>query len=118
MKETNPEKHLEYTGAPLAPILENLRKIDDDGGRIILRCPLVPDLNAREDHMRNIAKVADNLENLLEINLMPYHPLGESKLKRLGLAPKLNLTKFADGERCEKLRLLLESEVNVPVSIG
>jgi glycyl-radical enzyme activating protein len=118
LKETDPERHFEYTGVPLAPILENLKKIDSAGGTIILRCPIIPNLNAREEHVQGIAKVAENLNNLQEINLMLYHPLGESKLKRLGLEPKLNLKEFADRDQCEKLRLILESKCKVPVTMG
>ena len=89
LKETDPEKHMEYTRVPLAPVLENLARIDAAGGEVILRCPLIPGLNDRDGHADGIAEIANRLTHLREINLMPYHPLGESKLARLGREPGL-----------------------------
>jgi len=84
LKETDAARHLQYTGVELKPILENLFRIDGLGGKIILRCPLVPGLNLREDHAAALAGIAGKLQNLAEIDLMAYHPLGESKPVRLG----------------------------------
>lgn len=98
LKETDPEKHEEYTGVPLAPVLENLARIDAAGGEVILRCPLIPGLNDRDGHADGIAEIANRLTHLREINLMPYHPLGESKLARLGREPGLGGEFASQGE--------------------
>ncbi len=103
LKETDPERHLEYTGVPLEPILDNLREIDRRGGVTILRCPIVPGLNDRFEHADGIAEVANSLRHLSEINLMPYHPLGESKRTRLGKT-SVPLGGFASREQLEPFR--------------
>jgi pyruvate formate lyase activating enzyme len=118
LKDTDPVRHKKYTGVELALILENLQKLDAAGAAIYLRCPLIPDLNATPEHMEGIAKIADKLINLLEIDLMPYHPLGESKMKRLGLESSSNSKEFADRNECEKLRSQLKSLCKVPVNMG
>jgi pyruvate formate lyase activating enzyme len=118
LKDTDPVRHKKYTGVELSPILENLQKLDAAGAAIYLRCPLIPDLNATPEHMEGIAKIADKLINLLEIDLMPYHPLGESKMKRLGLESSSNSKEFADRNECEKLRSQLKSLCKVPVNMG
>ena len=115
LKETGLLRHNEYTGVGLGLILENLQKLDAAGAKLYLRCPIIPGMNARTEHIEAIAKIADNLNNLLEIDIMPYHPLGESKQKRLGLEPRQNLTEFANRDECEKMRLLLESTCNILV---
>lgn len=84
IKETDPLLHQKYTGVLPDRILENLHVIDNAGAQIVLRCPIIPGLNDREDHFRNIGFLAGTLSHLSEINLMPYHPLGASKLARLG----------------------------------
>ncbi len=114
LKETDPARHLEYTAVPLAPILENLSRIDAAGGETILRCPLIPNLNCRDDHADGIAKTANKLKHLREINLMAYHPLGESKLARLGRHPGLG-GEFASPAQLEPFRLRLERQCGVPV---
>lgn len=77
-------KHEELTGVPFEPILANLRKISDSDGQIILRCPLIPEVNDTEDHLISIGQLADSLKGVQQIELEPYHPLGESKSLHLG----------------------------------
>ena len=83
-KETDPARHLEYTGVPRAPIVENLTRLDALGAVTTLRCPIIPGLNAREDHFQGIVALANRLQHVKEVQLLPYHPLGRSKLERLG----------------------------------
>ena len=68
----------------MQPIHENLHRLDAAGARIILRCPLIPDYNVRDEHFLGIAKIANSLQNVLRIELEPYHPLGASKARNLG----------------------------------
>lgn len=117
LKETNGEKHLEYTGVPLDVILDNLRFIDSAGAKMILRCPLIPGLNVRDSHADGIAVIANSLANLLEVNLMPYHPLGESKSEHLGKDP-LFTGEFAEKKDLESFRLRIQEQVKVPVKFS
>jgi pyruvate formate lyase activating enzyme len=117
LKETNGEKHLEYTGVPLDVILDNLRFIDSAGAKMILRCPLIPGLNVRDSHADGIAVIANSLANLLEVNLMPYHPLGESKSEHLGKDP-LFTGEFAEKKDLESFRLRIQERVKVPVKFS
>ncbi len=54
------------------------------GESILLRCPIIPGLNDRDDHFTGIAALARSLPNLAGVELMPYHRLGESKTDRFG----------------------------------
>ena len=117
LKETDPVRHEKYTGVPLVPILENLSRIDAAGGETILRCPVVPGLNDRDDHADGIAEIANRLAHLREINLMPYHPLGEPKLARLGRKPGHG-GGFASPEQLEPFRERIEKACRVPVSFS
>ncbi len=117
LKETDPQRHLEYTRVPLQPILDNLRAIDRAGRKIILRCPLIPGLNAREGHADAIAAIVSTLQNVLQIDLMPYHPLGESKLKRLGKKPGYTAP-FATPEQLENLRGRITEKIPIPVKFA
>jgi glycyl-radical enzyme activating protein len=84
IKETDTERHRQYTGVPNQEILSNLFLLDDAGAALLLRCPLIPGLNDRDEHFAGIARLANRLQNLVEVQVMPYHPLGSSKSKRLG----------------------------------
>jgi len=85
-KETDPVRHKDYTGGDRAVIVENLVRLDALGAATVLRCPIIPGLNAREDHFRGIADLANRLKNTREVHILPYHPLGRAKLERLGKA--------------------------------
>ena len=84
---------------------------------MILRCPLIPGLNDRDGHADGIAEIANRLTHLREINLMPYHPLGESKLARLGRDPGLG-GEFASQGELEPFRRRIEKACRVPVSFS
>jgi len=101
-KETNPTRHIEYTGVELSPILDNLTRLDALGAVIVLRCPIIPGLNDREDHFQHVAALANRLLNIKEVQILPYHPLGRSKLERLGktdLNPDWNFPEKAVVEK-------------------
>lgn len=84
-KETDPERHRAFTGHDNARTLDNLRRLDAAGAPIILRCPVVPGVNLREDHLRGIAALAGSLRNARGVNVMGFHRLGEGKRERIGL---------------------------------
>ena len=84
IKDTNPVRLRENTGGDLPQILQNLREIDRLGGKSVLRCVLIPDVNLNEAHARNLAEIFRSLQNCLYTELLPYHPLGISKAQRLG----------------------------------
>lgn len=86
LKETDPDRHLAYTGASFAPILENLRRLCKMGADIIIRCPIIPSLNDRTDHFRALGALSLELDKPLEF--LAYHPLGASKSDRMGTPPQ------------------------------
>ena len=84
IKTVDHDKHREFTGQSLELIHNNLRFIDRSGKKIQLRCPLVPGLNDSNAELAGIAALANSLENVQSIDIEPYHPLGVSKIAKLG----------------------------------
>ena len=82
-KVTDPDLHKQCTGVSNERILDNLKKLDQRGAKIILRCPIIPSINDTKEHFAGIAQTANHLQNVMEINIEPYHPLGNSKAKML-----------------------------------
>ena len=83
-KITNPILHKEYTGADNTIIKENLLLLNKSGAKIILRCPIIPAINDTDEHFQEITMLANSLENIIEVHIEPYHPLGQHKRKMLG----------------------------------
>lgn len=114
-KETDCELHKKFTGVDNTLILENLFAIDERGKPVILRCPIIPGLNDRADHFAGIAATANRLKNIIEINVLPYHPLGESKSKRIGKKYALAGKPFAEKEIVEKWIKKIREKTSVSV---
>ena len=83
-KETNAENHKIYTGADNRQILKNLEALSKIKSAVILRCPIIPGCNDRKEHFEGIAAIAEQYENILRVELEPYHSLGERKNVALG----------------------------------
>ena len=62
VKHTDPVAHESLTGVPLAPILHSLHRVHASGGRIRLRCPIIPGINDTVAHL-----TADRKSELLAI---------------------------------------------------
>ena len=118
IKETDAEQHLEWVGVPNTPILKNLVHIDQAGKKIILRCPIVPELNDRDDHFEKIAEIANQLKNLIRVDVLPYHPLGESKKIRLGKVGTLPPGTFPAEETVEQWVAFIQERTHVPIKKG
>ena len=84
IKTVVPAKHRALTGVDNARILDNLLLLDALERPSILRCPLVPGVNDSPEELAGIARLANRLRHVEEIDLEPYHPLGEGKRKSLG----------------------------------
>jgi pyruvate formate lyase activating enzyme len=114
IKDTDPGRHEKNTGVPLQPILDNLRRIDQAGGKTILRCPLIPGVNADDAHLAGIAEIANSLANVIEITLHPYHPLGKSKSERIGALHPLPQTGFVEPGLTDHWLTVIAGYTKVP----
>jgi glycyl-radical enzyme activating protein len=88
-KETNPQLHQDFTGHRPDRILANLRALHAAGANIIVRCPLIPQHNARREHLDGIAELSRALPRLKGVEVLPYHRLGRAKLVRFGILSKM-----------------------------
>jgi len=107
LKDTDPERHLASTGAPLEPILANLRAVDEAGGATLLRCIMLAGVNMTREHLDGIIEVYRSLANCLGVELLAYHPLGDSKLERLGRQPRRDLSLVPDPDEMAAARAYL-----------
>lgn len=115
VKATGEALHRRLTGVSDTPILENLRRLDEAGAELILRCPLVPGVNDSEAHLRHIAELANTLKSVRRIDLEPYHPLGENKNRRLGRKESF-AAPFVPEARMNACLAFLRRSTGVPVN--
>ncbi len=103
-KETNAKLHKAFTGVDNDVIVGNLSLLNDMGKSIVLRCPIIPDCNDRKEHFEGICNAANKFENILRVEIEPYHSLGEDKYAALGSAVR----KFRTPSEDEKEKWLSE----------
>ncbi len=113
VKEIDPDRHKRFTGVDNATILANVRRLHDAGAEIILRCPIIPGVNADDEHLTRLAELARSLPRLVEVNLLPFHKLGLSKDQRMGY-DRAAVTDQTPAERDVDAWLARLKELGVP----
>lgn len=98
VKESDESRHKEYTGVSNRLILENLHQLNEAGARIILRCPIIPGYNDREEHLLFLGNLAEKLEGVEKVDVEPYHPMGSSKSEELGQKYPMEDMTFPDDK--------------------
>lgn len=85
LKHMDSNMHKEKTGVNNDLILKNIEALVNSGwkGRLVLRIPVIKDYNDTEENMIETAKFMEGL-GLYEINLLPFHRMGDSKWNQLG----------------------------------
>ena len=84
IKDTDPCRLKENTGADLDQVISNLLQIDTLGGQTVLRCILIPEVNLESAHANALAQLYRKLTHCRYVELLPYHPYGLSKSEQLG----------------------------------
>ena len=110
IKHIDPVRHKELTGVSNGLILTNARKVlsGEVSCEVIIRTEVVPGYNDSEDNIKAIARfVAESGGKMME--LLPYHALGSSKYKQLGMEYELIDIKPPTEEHLEKLRNIVKS---------
>lgn len=87
LKHMDPEIHKKYTGVDNKRILANMKRLVSEGRDLILRIPVIPQVN---DDMENISATADFILNELQgkvrtLQLLSFMRLGEEKYQSLGM---------------------------------
>jgi pyruvate formate lyase activating enzyme len=79
MKLWREDLHKKWTGKSNIYVRENMIELSRINKPIILRTPIVPGVNDDVEEIENIARFASSLNSVLYYELLPYHPLGQSK---------------------------------------
>lgn len=87
--------------------LEFLKLCQKLNKKMWLRQVIVPGINDTEEYILRLKEFIKPLKNIEKVELLPYHTLGVSKYKKLGLKYRLENTEAMDKERCKKLEELL-----------
>jgi len=108
IKHMDPKKHKELTGVDNKIILENIKKINGLNIPIVIRFPLIPGINDSEENLYKLAYLIKNLDNVIEVDILPYHNLGLLKYEALNREYCLSDLKRPNVEDIRRIKNLLE----------
>ena len=116
IKHMDSEKHRAAVGVPNGLILENARRIAENGGKMQIRIPVIPQFNHDEDNIRKTAEFCCSIRgSITVVQLLPYHNLGVMKYLRISDKPVMEAVPPSD-EYMEKLRMIFE-EYDLPAQV-
>jgi len=117
IKMFSEDEHIKYTGVSNKKIFENISYLDEAGANIILRCPIIPGINFTEKHFEEIAKLENEMKNILAVHIELYNPLGIDKALKLGKEPEYKNKKFLSVHEVEPFVDKIRKEVKVSIKI-
>ena len=78
------DTHKRYTGVGNSLVLENLKKLLATDSKIWVRIPVIPGVNDTDGEMLKIQAFLNSVRMPENIELLPYHAMGEHKYSALG----------------------------------
>ena len=67
-------------------ILENLKKLSDEGAGLYIRLPIIQQVNATDEHIESVIHfLKENNIHARQVNLLPYHDIGKGKYASLDM---------------------------------
>ncbi len=100
------EKHIKFTGVSNKIIKENLKFLIEKNKDVIVRIPLIPEINDDEE----VYKILDFLspfKKLKEVHILPYHDVRE-KYKRLGKNYLMEEKRIVPDKKIKEIRQIFE----------
>ncbi len=103
LKHIDSDLHRQYTGVPIEPILENLRRAGDLFENIIVRIPVVPGVNDKPDIQRRMMAFLAGETAVRNVELLPFHRLGLVKYEGLGMRYAMENVENVQKSDCEPI---------------
>ncbi len=110
LKHPDPHKHKYLVGVDNHLILTNLEKLNnlEQPLEIQLRIPLIPGINDSDDSMQQAAEIANRLNKVSRIEILPYHRLGVTTYDTLQRGYALPDMQTPNAEYVEEKRVVLQ----------
>jgi pyruvate formate lyase activating enzyme len=109
-KMTDPERHKKWTGVDNKRILGNFKKAYETFPSVefIARTPLIPGINADEEHIRAVLAFIRPHKNVIDYELLPYHRFGLGKYEHLGVVYELDDYKTPSDDLVQGLQAIID----------
>jgi len=106
IKSFDPKIYHEVTKVSIEPTLDFARYLNEIHKPTWIRFVLVPDLTDGIENVTGLAQFIENFDNVEQVEVLPFHKLGEYKWEQLGYDYELKTTEPPSEE-------LLERTINI-----
>lgn len=117
LKIMDDSRHKELTGVSNRLIHYNLQMLSDTKKKVIIRIPIIPGVNDDRENIINTGMFVSSLENINQIDILPYHNTASSKYQRLNKEPRFENLRTPTDENMEEIKTCLE-HYGIEVRIG
>ena len=111
IKHIDREKHIELTGKDNTNILEFAKLLDSIGKPVWIRHVIVEGYTLQEDYLYALGQFIGKLKNIKALDVLPYHSMGVSKYRELGIEYKLDGMKALDKTVAVEARKIIVSGI-------
>ena len=119
IKVMDPEDHKKYIGVDNSLILENLKKLSDEGAGLYIRLPIIQQVNATDEHIESVIHfLKENNIHARQVNLLPYHDIGKGKYASLDMEYHDDEMSVPVSELMEHFKSMFEEQGFNKVNIG
>lgn len=118
LKQIDDAKHRELTGRTNRNILDCARYLSDIGKPIWVRHVLVPGVTDNDDDLHALRAFIDTLQNVKQVEVLPYHAMGTYKWEQLGIPYTLKDVSAPSEERVHNAEHILTAPGICPVERG
>jgi pyruvate formate lyase activating enzyme len=116
LKVMDDTRHRKYTGVSNQGIIANLEYLVKAGREVIIRFPMIPQVNDTADNLERMGAYLKNL-GLRRLDLLPYHAIHRQKYHRLGHPERLGNIPVPDANAIARVKTDLESS-GLTVRVG
>lgn len=116
IKHADDGAHRKWTGISNQRILQNLERLKATGKPFVIRTPVIPGVNGRDEDILDIVQKLSGSSSLQYYEMLTYNPLGESKGKLVDEAP-IYSTRFEIPSRETMQRLAKIAAGVVPTKL-
>ena len=119
IKVMDPEDHKKYIGVDNSLILENLKKLSDEGAGLYIRLPIIQQVNATDEHIESVIHfLKENNIHARQVNLLPYHDIGKGKYASLDMEYHVDEMSVPVSELMVHFKSMFEEQGFNKVNIG
>lgn len=104
IKSFSPEIFKEITGVPIQPVLAFADYLKEQEIPVWIRFVLVPGLSDSEENMQPLAAYLAEFQNIRQVDILPFHKMGEYKWEELGYEYHLTDTKPPDLQELSRVK--------------